>query len=57
LVQVDQRLNSLFLTDDFGAQSLIESVRIIAADAWIKLLANGCSHDIILILGRKLFLL
>jgi ribosomal protein S5 len=55
LVEVDERLNAFFLTDNLGAKGLVEVARIIAADAGIKLLANGCSHDIIL--GRKRCLL
>jgi len=55
LVEVDQSLNALFLTDNLRAQRLLKFARIIASNAWIKLLANGCFHDIIL--GRKLCLL
>src|SRR5208283_5238397 len=45
LVAIDEGLNALFLTNDLGAECLMEVARIVAADGGIQLVSNGCSHN------------
>src|SRR5882724_9558796 len=44
LIQVHQRLHSLFLAHDLRAQRAFKVSRVIAADAWIELLPDCWSH-------------
>src|SRR5438045_1796912 len=44
LIQVHQRLYSLFLTDDFRPQGAFKVTRVVAADARIELLPNRWFH-------------
>src|SRR6201987_2886123 len=44
LIQIHQRLHTLFLADNLGPQGAFKIARVVAADAGIELLANCWSH-------------